>query len=179
MIIAGLLIGIKVDYQMSAASITQAIFQKLKRISFSGLMHSEQTITETGGWSWCPHHLYDLAPSPPSEFDQGDLWFKSHFFVDEEGSLGGTVFARAVSMEDIRERRIIPVSSQASVIFKIKAALSEWKNGLLLATDPGPFMLVSIEARNENTTIKCFNKLASCIYVGAVHLVGERDVTAN
>ncbi|KAF3933801.1 hypothetical protein ABW20_dc0105803 [Dactylellina cionopaga] len=160
-VIAGLLAGIEVDYQMSEASITQAVFQKFKRISFSGLVHSEQTITEAGGWSWCPHHLYDLTPSPHSEFDNGKMFFKSDFFVDKEGSLGGTVDARAVTKEDIQKRRIIAVSSQASVTFKIRTALLEWRNCLLLGTYPGPFILVSIEERNENTTIKYFNKLAS------------------
>ncbi|KAF3928414.1 hypothetical protein AA313_de0207448 [Arthrobotrys entomopaga] len=180
MIIAGLLAGVEVDYSLSAATITKKIIQKLKNISFTTLIHGEPTITESGGWSWCPNYIYDLTSTPASEFEGGSmsLMLSMHFYVDAHGSLGGTQFSRKVNREDVLERRIVPISSQPSMIFKVKNALVDWNNCILLGLPPGPFILLTVhpESQQDDARIKIFDGFISCNYVGSVHVIGEQGI---
>ncbi|KAK6538546.1 hypothetical protein TWF694_010125 [Orbilia ellipsospora] len=176
MVIAGLLAGVEVDYQMSSADITKRIFRKIRTINFDSVLHGHNTITESGGWSWCPNDLYSLPASESSGMGGLDLPFSPICRIDSEGTLGVQALARKVTREDIWERRILPLSNQPTVAFRVKTALEDWKDCFLLGASPGPFMLVSIEQRNLDGGIKLFNKFVSCEYIAAVHVAAEPDV---
>ncbi|KAK6522870.1 hypothetical protein TWF281_002300 [Arthrobotrys megalospora] len=181
--IAGLLAGIEVQYWMSAKDITQTIMKKIKNIDHSSLLHTEASICESGGWSWCPNYLYDLPASPPGEFKRA-LRFGRTCAVDINGTLIGEFPARRVNREDILSRRVVPTSSHPFVRSRIQAALEEWQNCLLIGHYPGPYVLVQTELPNDNyysnvnyvpSEIQGMGVLC-CTYLGTVITAGDDEM---
>ncbi|KAF3926051.1 hypothetical protein ABW20_dc0108865 [Dactylellina cionopaga] len=178
MIIAALLAGVEIGTDMRPATITKDIIKKIGKISVASLLHCEATIVSSGGWSWCPSYLYDMPASPPSEFNRALLFPTSVCYVDNQGTIKGYFSARRVLREDVLYQRITPMSSNPAVILKIKTALVDWKDCLLLGQFPGPYILVTTEGKNESFSshpiaLSFFAHLL-CKYVGSVHRVGDK-----
>ncbi|KAK6344731.1 hypothetical protein TWF718_006689 [Orbilia javanica] len=183
MVIAGLLAGIEVSYSMTPTAITKAIFAKIKKISHSSLLHQETSISEFGGWSWCPNHIYDLPASPPGEFRRLLMSGRS-CKIDKNGTIIGEFPGRRVNREDFLGRRVIPTSPHPFVNYRIKAALENWQNCLVIGHYPGPYILVETELPNEETYSRA-NYLPSsdsalcCKYLGTVNTVGDEDMYSS
>ncbi|KAK6542376.1 hypothetical protein TWF694_006333 [Orbilia ellipsospora] len=179
MIIAGLLAGVQVYYTMSPTDLTKSIIRKLKEIKITNLFHGSTTICESGGWSWCPNNLYDMPSTPPTEFSSGDPIIDASCFVDEGGTLGGKFQYRAVTVEDIAEGRIIPISSHPSVAFKIKSALElEWKSCVLLGFTPESYILAAAEGfakLDSGIHHGRHGEFVPCRYIGTVRVFEQFD----
>ncbi|KAK6340163.1 hypothetical protein TWF730_001931 [Orbilia blumenaviensis] len=183
MMIAGLLAGIEVSYSMTPTAITQAIFQKIKSISHSSLLHGETSMSESGGWSWCPNFLYDLPATPPGEFKRLLLSGRS-CIIDKHGTLLGEFAVRRVNRDDVLGRRIAPTSSHPFVISRIKAALEEWQNCMLIGHYPGPYILVETEEPNDEfysrvNYVAWRHQAICCKYLGTVNTAGDEDLYKN
>ncbi|KAF3170089.1 hypothetical protein EYR41_001882 [Orbilia oligospora] len=183
MMIAGLLAGIEVSYSMAPANITKAIFEKIKHIAHSSLLHQETSISESGGWSWCPNHLYDLPASPPGEFRRLMTTGRS-CIIDKNGTILGEFPARRVNRDDFLHRRVVPTSSHPFVSSRIKAALENWQNCLLIGHYPGPYILVETELPNDRfysrpNYLPSTNEALCCRYLGTVNAVGDEDMYSN
>ncbi|KAK6345452.1 hypothetical protein TWF718_007368 [Orbilia javanica] len=140
MIIAALLADIEIQAGDTPQVLTKRILLKFGRIDALALMHDQPTITETGGWSWCPQSLYDM---PVGELDDHG----EEFVIGDDGSVDGRWYCRRVDREDTFNG-IIPASSHPQVIFKIQNALKDWHNcGLLRkhSSDKGPCLLVELQ----------------------------------
>ncbi|RVD87010.1 uncharacterized protein DFL_005259 [Arthrobotrys flagrans] len=181
--IAGLLAGIEVSYSMTPTAITKAIFGKIKNISHSSLLHQETSISEFGGWSWCPNYLYDLPASPPGEFKRLLLSGRS-CIIDKNGAILGEFPARRVNRDDFLGRRVIPTSSHPFVNSRIKAALENWQNCLVIGHYPGPYILVETELPNDEfysrvNYLPTANEVLCCRYLGTVNTVGDEEMYSN
>ncbi|KAK6496863.1 hypothetical protein TWF481_001847 [Arthrobotrys musiformis] len=183
MMIAGLLAGIEVSYSMTPTEITKAIFRKIKRISHSSLMHQETSIAESGGWSWCPNHLYDLPAAPPGDFSRLLMSGRS-CIIDKNGAILGEFPARRVNRDDFLDRRVIPTSSHPFVNSRVKAALENWQNCLLIGHYPGPYILVETELPNDEfysrpNYLPSGNSALCCKYLGTVNTAGDEAMYAS
>ncbi|KAF3085574.1 hypothetical protein TWF102_011351 [Orbilia oligospora] len=183
MMIAGLLAGIEVSYSMAPANITKAIFEKIKHIAHSSLLHQETSISESGGWSWCPNHLYDLPASPPGEFRRFMMTGRS-CIIDKNGTILGEFPARRVNRDDFLHRRVVPTSSHPFVSSQIKAGLENWQNCLLIGHYPGPYILVETELPNDGfysrpNYLPSTSEALCCRYLGTVNAVGDEDMYSN
>ncbi|KAK6338173.1 hypothetical protein TWF730_002248 [Orbilia blumenaviensis] len=139
MIIAALLADIEIQAGDTPQILTKRVLLKFGRIDGLALMHDQPTITETGGWSWCPQSLYDM---PVGELDDHG----EEFTIRDDGGVGGKWYCRPVDREDTFNG-IIPASSHPQVIFKVQNALNDWQNCALLrkhSSDKGPCLLVEL-----------------------------------
>lgn len=147
MIIAGLLAELpNYDYyERSMAEITRAILIHVRDIPRSCLLHGHSTMCDTGGFSWCPVSLYDL----PAD-SVGDLLIKKTkdraLTVDSQGCVIGFWCYRRLDKHDAIDNFLVPYSFHLSVEMRVKAALQQWWNCLLLrerGRDAGPALLVT------------------------------------
>jgi hypothetical protein len=133
MVIAGLLSRINnLDYSRQPHEITKEIVDQLAKLNPSSLHHGQPTITESGGWSWCPPSLYDM----PSE-TRGDV-FEEHTvgdntcIIDKNGVLAGAWHWRPLEKEDSTSHRLLPNSQHLSTVLKIEDAVRRWEYCMLL-----------------------------------------------
>jgi hypothetical protein len=146
MIIAGLLAELP-DYDYykhSMTEITRAVLIHVRDIPRSCLLHGHATMCDTGGFSWCPVSLYDL----PAD-SVGDLLIKKSkdrtLTVDSESGVTGFWCYRRLDKHDTTDNFLVPYSFHLSVEMRVKIALQQWQNCLLLrerGRDAGPALLV-------------------------------------
>ncbi|EPS35190.1 hypothetical protein H072_11608 [Dactylellina haptotyla CBS 200.50] len=179
MIIAGLLARVEVDYKMTPETITKAIITKIGAIDHSSLLHVETAMTESGGWSWCPNFIYDLPAIPPGEFKTSMIGGAS-CLVDRYGTITGEFPCRRATRDDFFKRRVIPLSSHPFIVSRIKAALENWQNCLIVGDYPGPYVLVETELENDdyypaiNYTPE--HEFLMCKYLGTVQTAGDDEM---
>lgn len=166
MIIAGLLTNFEFkDYKMSKEEITKVVIDRLFKINPSCLHHGQVTMTESGGWSWCPPSLYDMPVDTAADlFREGEVGDLT-CLVDKHGRIAGCWQYRPLEERDVKEGRIVANSTQAPVILNIKAALRHWRYCMLLREEiggpaHGTAILVMLVGEEEN--------FLHCKFIGSV-----------
>ncbi|KAN0077401.1 hypothetical protein V8E54_005705 [Elaphomyces granulatus] len=150
------------DFTLSESEITQSLIKHLGLVSHETLLHGRPTMTDSGGFSWCPATLDDMPIEVGREFDTEML------AVQDDGSVVGDWVARPVSPTDIRNRRVQPHGSDISAVTKVEAALLDWSSCLLLYQalgSDGPALLVTTLEVNSSEDGE---PIINCRYVGAV-----------
>ena len=105
------------------AGITRDIIIGAGEIEESFLHHGHATMTQKGGFSWCPFSLLDGRIRTDTDRPE-------KLFVDEEGAVSGFWEYRLLSQEDTKNIR--PHSFHLSAEWRIRSALEQWENCLLL-----------------------------------------------
>jgi hypothetical protein len=129
MVIAGLFTGHKptVNTPGFIAHTTRNIILGLVEIEESFLYHGHATMKQKGGFSWCPFSLFDVHIQNNTERQET-------VYVDEDGNVSGSWEYRLLSKQDARKVR--PYSLHVSVDWRIRDALEQWRNCLLLQIHP-------------------------------------------
>ncbi|EXJ70209.1 uncharacterized protein A1O5_06277 [Cladophialophora psammophila CBS 110553] len=133
--IASLLAGVgEPDFRGTASEITQRLIHHFGRVPYSVVLHDHPTMTEAGGFSWCPPRVDEMPIDVRRDLDldddeEGDLT------VEPDGSVTGIWLTRPVSIIDIMEKRLQPRSKDPAVIQKIQTALESWGQCLILYQD--------------------------------------------
>lgn len=168
MVIAGLLTGHKPELNIPGfiARITRDIILGLVEIEESSLYHGHATMTEKGGFSWCPFSLLDVhVRTNANRADRADK-----VYVDEHGAVTGTWEYRMLSKEDADKVR--PYSFHISVGWRIRIALEQWENCLLLRSpyhdDMRALLVVPLDIGNSEICGIEYVVL-ECQYVGTVY----------
>ncbi|KAL5047500.1 hypothetical protein BDW71DRAFT_206257 [Aspergillus fruticulosus] len=174
LIIAALLAGVLSTPQarnsMTAANmpaeLTKAILRGLGTIESRFLFHGHATITQKGGFSWCPFdflHGTDVS------------WYKERYtdrqidaFVDENGAVTGRFRYRVLEEGDVGS--IYPMGSHTTVDYKISAALQKWENCLLVwrVEDHHPALLVKAVTAATMTLTDVTVSVIDSLYLGTV-----------
>ncbi|KAL6231298.1 hypothetical protein BDW75DRAFT_244026 [Aspergillus navahoensis] len=167
MIIAGLLSGLEFEnYNIPQDNITKAILDRVERINACSLLHGKDTISQDGGWSWCPPSLYDMPADTVADlFERGTIGDRT-CVVDKDGVLAGAWHYRPLQETEVTEGRITPNSTQLSLTTRIHAALRRWRYCLLLressSNTKGPAILVIPQGRDRD--------FIHCKFIGSVHV---------
>jgi hypothetical protein len=156
----------RLDFGRRESQITQDLILHLGFVPHVSLLHGRPTMTESGGFSWCPATLDDMPIDLRREFgsDEKDRTLA----VEGDGAVIGDWYARPVARADVRKRRPQPHGSDTGVVVKVDSALLDWKSCLILYQGldaDGPAHLVTtIEVcRSEDD-----DPIIDCRYVGAV-----------
>ncbi|KAK6530735.1 hypothetical protein TWF281_007574 [Arthrobotrys megalospora] len=167
LIIAALLSGVgDVPANIREDEITKKVIDHIHRLNRASLLHGKVTLSETGGWSWCPPSVYNL---PVDTFgDLADEERSVYCLVDKNGVLAGHWHYRLLEKEEVVQGRIISISSEMTVIMKTEDALRRWEYCLLLReTNKGGsglgFLVMPVKKRKD---------FIHCRFIGAV-----RDVS--
>jgi len=128
MIIAALLADLPIptipDWQ---AQLTRDIIKKFGMIESAFLLHGHATQQDQGPWSWCPSTLFYVHTGTHQRHIETSPFILK---VTPEGSVGGSAFLRPLDAQTASDFR--PYTFHTSVAYKIKAALQDWENYLLL-----------------------------------------------
>ncbi|KAI1307555.1 hypothetical protein F5Y03DRAFT_352675 [Xylaria venustula] len=156
MVIAGLLSGIpNIDYSWSLQKITKAIADKVVKINPGALHHGQPTITESGGWSWCPPSLYDMPSETIGDvFELGQVGDPT-CYIDAKGFLTGYWHWRPLEREDSLGTSLWPNAEHRATRLKIEAAIRRWQYCMLLRdnnTGDG-LALLAIPVKKDRDTI--------------------------
>ncbi|KAH8689732.1 hypothetical protein GQ44DRAFT_833103 [Phaeosphaeriaceae sp. PMI808] len=164
-VIAALLTAIpNLNLALNESEITQSLLKHLRLVPHQVLLHGRPTMSDLGGFSWCPTTLDDMPIEIGHKSGEGD----EMLVVESDGSITGSWLARPVSPPDVRKGRLQPHGSDISVIVKVEAALFNWKSCLVLYQgyqSDGPALLVTtvgVDAKDVSDPI------VDCRYVGAV-----------
>jgi len=160
------------------SEITQCLLNHLKLVPHQILLHGRPTMSDLGGFSWCPTTLDDMPIEIGHEYHEGDKKDDNDdddddgddemLVVENDGSITGLWLARPVSPPDVRNRRLQPHGSDISVTVKVEAALLDWRSCLLLYQanqSDGPALLVTAVGVDGKGSGK---PIVDCRYVGAV-----------
>ncbi|MCJ1374270.1 hypothetical protein MMC20_005502 [Loxospora ochrophaea] len=125
MVVAAIMTGHdpKVETPGFIAHTTREIILSLVEIEESFLYHGHATMTQKGGFSWCPFSLLDGAVLTNTDRPE-------RVYVDEDGAVCGDWAYRALSIEDAK--KVQPYSFHISVDWQIRVALERWKKCQLL-----------------------------------------------
>ncbi|RYP38859.1 hypothetical protein DL767_002421 [Monosporascus sp. MG133] len=151
------------DFTRKESEITQQLIKHLGFVSHATLLHGHPTMTDSGGFSWCPATLDDM-PIKVEETDKDDV----RLVVHDDGSVVGHWWARPVSPTDMKKRRVRHVGSEISAVVKVETALLDWGSCLLLyrtLDSEGPALLVTAL---QVSTIEDGEPVIDCRYAGAV-----------
>ena len=168
MVIAGLLTGHepKVIEPGFMAGITRDIILGLVEIEESFLYHGHATMTEKGGFSWCPFSLLDGR----IRTNANRAAREDKVYVDEHGAVTGTWEHRMLSKEDAD--KVQPYSFHISVGWQIRVTLEQWENCLLLRSpyhdDNWALLVVPLDVGNSEICGQEYVVL-ECQYVGTVY----------
>lgn len=164
MIIAGLLSGLQFDdYNIPQDKITKDVLLRVQRVSPCSLQHGKETLTQKGGWSWCPPSLYDMPANTVADLFGRGTAGDNTCIVDAHGVLAGAWYYRPVEEVEVTQRRIVPNATQLSLITKINTTLNRWHYCLLLRESPhdkGPALLVIPQGRDRD--------FIHCKFIGSV-----------
>ncbi|KAI3330277.1 hypothetical protein F4824DRAFT_515825 [Ustulina deusta] len=150
------------DFTRKESEIIQQLIKHIGFVPHATLLHDRPTMTDSGGFSWCPATLDDL-PIKVEETDDND----DRLTVQHDGSIVGYWCARPVSPTDMKKRRVQPYGSEVSVVAKFETALLDWSNCLLLYQEldsEGPALLVTTL---QVSTSEDGDLVIDCRYVGA------------
>lgn len=151
------------DFTRKESEITQQLIKHLGFVSHATLLHAHPTMTDSGGFSWCPATLDDM-PIKVEETDEDD----DRLVVQKDGSVIGYWFARPVSPTDMKKRRVLHYGSEISAVVKVEMALLDWSSCLLLYREldsEGPALLVTAL---QVSTSEDGEPVIDCRYAGAV-----------
>jgi hypothetical protein len=171
MIIAGLITDLpNFDYVGDDLNekVTRAILTYVRKIGHSGLLHDRATMAYSGAFSWSPNALYDMPTESAGDLEAGAL-SDLNLTVDDRGTITGDWHYRLLTQADTREGLLEPCSDDQSVKMRIKAALQNWQNCLILREDrqsPGPALLVATVGIEPDRSSG--SSLIDCRYVGTV-----------
>ena len=168
MVIAGLLTGHepKVNVPGFVARTTRDIILGLVEIEESFLYHGHATMTQKGGFSWCPSSLLDVhIRTNANRADRAD-----RVFVSEHGALTGTWEYRMLRKKDVDKVR--PYSFHISVAWQIRTALEQWDSCLLLRSpyhnDVRALLVVPLDVGKSEICGRVY-KVLECDYVGTIY----------
>jgi hypothetical protein len=154
MVIAGLLSRVDdLDYNRPPHEITKDIVNRVAKLNPASLHHGQPTITESGGWSWCPPSLYDMPSETVGDLSEEGTLGDYTCVMDKNGVLAGHWHWRPLEKEDSISGRLLPNSQHLSTILKIRDAIRRWKYCMLLRdnnTCDGPALLVFPVSRDED-----------------------------
>ncbi|KAF3933742.1 hypothetical protein ABW19_dt0206451 [Dactylella cylindrospora] len=168
--IAALLAGLEdIPKNLMEMDITKLVINKMYQLNRPSLLHGKVTITDTGGWSWCPRSLYEMPLETYGDFAEAGLGSQP-CLVDKDGVLVGRWHYRGLTAEEVAEGRILSVSRDMTVIRRTKDALNRWQNCLLLReTNRGGsgigFLVIPVNKTHESIY---------CKFMGAVHDVSPK-----
>jgi hypothetical protein len=137
MIIAGLITNLPdFDYVGDDLDekVTRAILTYVSKMRRSGLLHNRATVAYSGPFSWSPKALYDMPNESAGDLEAGALGDMT-LTVNDEGTITGEWYYRLLTQVDAREGVLKPCSEDQSVKSRIKAALQNWQNCLILRED--------------------------------------------
>ena len=169
MVVAGLLTEHKPETTKSdfISLITRDIIAGLVVIEESFLYHGHATITQKGGWSWCPFSLLDVQL-------RTNMDIYERVYVDEQGAVTGSWRYRMLTKEDTDKLR--PYSFHISVDWQIRTALDQWENCLLLQhpryEQPKALLVVPLGSGISNIGGVDYHVL-ECQFVGTVYTLLE------
>ncbi|OKL60257.1 hypothetical protein UA08_04794 [Talaromyces atroroseus] len=166
-IIAGLLVGQKPDTSRvdMTAELSRNILRALQTIESSFLFHSHATITDVGGFSWCPFNLLQ-GPDPSTLYNRD-----ASAVVDANGAISAAFLYRVFQRDDVR--KITAYSSHKSVENKISTALESPETCLLLwqrSSDFSRALLVQAVDVGTFELPRFGLQLIDCHYVGTVNV---------
>ncbi|KAL4734762.1 hypothetical protein BDV11DRAFT_197557 [Aspergillus similis] len=174
LIIAALLAGVLSTPQardnMTAANmpaeLTKAILRGLGTIESRFLFHGHATITQKGGFSWCPFDF--LHGADISLYKKRNADRQIDAFVDENGAVIGRFRYRVLEKGDVGN--IFPMGSHTTVDYKISAAMQKWENCLLLwrFEDHHPALLVKTVTAATVTFTDLTVSVIDSLYLGTV-----------
>jgi hypothetical protein len=171
MIIAGLITDLpNFDYVGDDLNekVTRTILTYVRKIRHSGLLHDRATMAYSGAFSWSPNVLYDMPTESLGDLEAGAL-SDLNLTVDDQGTITGKWYYRLLTQADTRVGMLEPCSDDQSVKTRIKAALQNWQNCLILREDrqsPGPALLVAAVGKEPGRSFG--SSLIDCRYVGTV-----------
>ena len=141
---------------------TRDIVIGLVVIEDSVLYHGQATMTEKGGWSWCPMSLLDVQLRTKDTFDE--------VYVDEQGAVTGSWKYRLLSKEDANN--LHAYSFHSAITWQIRTALARWENCLLLQNprldDIKALLVQPLDVGNSTIDGKQYCVL-DCQFVGTVY----------
>jgi hypothetical protein len=127
--IAGLLSRVEsFKYNDSQAEATRKIIKSYEEVPKEFLAHGHCTLSDTGGFSWCPSSLFYSKVAMGGGRDHSDV-----VHVDRDGAASALWSYRLLSVED--PKRLQPQSFNLSVEMRIKYALQNWDRCILLHQD--------------------------------------------
>ncbi|KAF6224656.1 hypothetical protein HO173_012929 [Letharia columbiana] len=168
MVVAGLLTEHKPETTKSdfIALITRAVIAGLVVIEESFLYHGHATMSQKGGWSWCPFSLLDVQlRTNADEYER--------VYVDEQGATTGYWKYRELEKGDTD--KLQPYSFHISVHWQIRTALDQWENCLLLQhryTSPKALLVIPLGSGISNIGGEDYHVL-ECQFVGTVYTLLE------
>lgn len=128
-VIAALMAGVKsLKPHMTQAEVTRKTVTKLGWLPSSFLFHGFPTMTDQGRFSWCPHTLFNGQKLMGSR--SGAPSHDARQKIGKRGEIEG--FWRASILTEEIANDIKPRSSHFSVDLRIKLALQQWQNCLLI-----------------------------------------------
>lgn len=174
LIIAALLAGVLSTPQardsMTAANmpaeLTKAILRGLGAIESTFLFHGHATLTQNGGFSWCPFDF--LHGADVSWYKERNTDRQIDAFVDGNGAVIGRFRYRVLEEADVGN--IFPMGLHTTVDYKISAAMQKWKNCLLLwrVEDQHPALLVKAVTTTTVTLTDVTLNVIDSLYLGTV-----------
>lgn len=165
-LIAALLGNHEIDYRLSPVDMTHALLQDIVMLPASFLLHGRQTLTESGGYSWCAASWTSLAAATVEGSDSAEV-----LMVDDSGAACGNWHCRPFGRGERASSSCRPHTADSVVASKVRKALAMDSSCLLLRPastssfdQPGLSLLVM--AMGLGTLMSY--PIIDCQYVGMV-----------
>ncbi|KAF3921857.1 hypothetical protein AA313_de0208295 [Arthrobotrys entomopaga] len=177
--IAALLSGLEeIPRNVIESDFTKKILLRMPYLHSSAFFHDKPTITQSGGWSWCPHNLYDMPAVSQGNLivDIHDSMFDPPHLIDSDGFATGYWWFRDISYQEITDNSILTLSKDPTVEMNVRRALRRWEYCILLCEHnrggPGNALLVipldGTSASHDETPVPCK-------YIGVVRIISEKS----
>lgn len=148
----------KRDFSRTESEMTQTLIKHyFDSVPHTALLHGCPTMTEYGGFSWCPTTLDEMPIDVRRDLDYDKLDpITPTLFVDrEDGSVRGKWYARPLYEVDMAIGTLKSLGKDIAAMIKIEVALHHWSHCLLLyheLNSDGPALLVmAIKESNYDT----------------------------
>jgi hypothetical protein len=131
---------------------TRAILKYVRKVRHSGLLHDSGTMAYSGPFSWSPNVLEHMPTESAGDLEAGGL-SDITLTIDDRGTITGRWHYRLLMQEDAW---LEPCGKDQSVKNRIRAALQNWKNCLILREDrqsPGPALLVATVGKHSGRSL--------------------------
>ncbi|ERF71390.1 hypothetical protein EPUS_07418 [Endocarpon pusillum Z07020] len=169
MAIAGLLSRVEnYDYSDSQAETTRKIIKSFEEVPKKFLAHGHSTLSDTGGFSWCPSSLFHSEAAMAEQRNHSNV-----VRVDKDGAASALWPYRLLSAQD--PKRLRPHSFNMAVEMRVKQALQNWDRCILLHQDersfePGILVMpvgIGIPGKEHFVSPFCW-QVVECEYIGCV-----------